>query len=145
MAPCQDLTKTEAEKEELARQQLGQLETLVSRMRDTVNAPRRHYSLIQQRNDFLLVCSAMDIIGDTIMALRSYVGRDHDDQGQAYLEIFGVLQALTVQQDAVRQLHRILTGTCLDLEATSADIKKSATYESEWRVIRLAERHKATS
>lgn len=64
------------------------------------------------------------MLDDTIMALGSYVENDHDDQGQAYLEIFGVLQALTVQQDAVRQIHRVLRGTCLDLEAASADVKE---------------------
>ena len=66
----------------------------------------------------------MDILDDILMALRSYAAHDHKDQGLAYLEIFGVLQGLSVQQDAVMKLHRIVTGISLDLEATSADVKE---------------------
>jgi hypothetical protein len=124
MASILDIAKAAREEKTFARERLSQLETLVSQVRDLVNAPRRNHSLLQRRNDFLVVCSAMDILDDTAMALNSYVEGDHDDQGQAYLEIFGVLQALTVQQDAVRQLHRVTRGICLDLEAASADVKE---------------------
>src|SRR6266545_1500211 len=100
------------------------LEGSVSRFRDLVNTPRRHHALVQRQRDFVLACSAMDILDDTILALNSYVKRDHQDQGLAYLEIFGVLQALSVQQDAVTKLYRIITGKPINLEALYPDIKE---------------------
>jgi hypothetical protein len=82
--------------------ELDALQKLVSRFRDLINEPRRHHALFQRQRDFNFVCSAMDIIDDILFALRSYTKQHHNDQGLAYLEIFGVLQALSVQQDAVR-------------------------------------------
>jgi hypothetical protein len=47
----------------------------------------------------------MDVIEDTGMAIRSYSsGEDTSDKGKLYLETYGVLQALVVQQDAVFDL-----------------------------------------
>jgi hypothetical protein len=66
----------------------------------------------------------MDIIDDTLFALGAYVKQEHNDQGLAYLEIFGVLQALSVQQDAVRKLYRIIKGNPIDLETEYPDIKR---------------------
>ena len=124
MARHQKSKGLEPDSKALAQRQLGQLEASISKVRDLINAARRHDSLLQQANDFRLVCSAMDMIDDTIMALTSYIDHDQQDQGQAYLEIFGVLQAMAVQQDAVRKLHRVVTGTCPDLEATYPDVKE---------------------
>jgi hypothetical protein len=66
----------------------------------------------------------MDILDDTALALHSYVSHGHSDQGLAYLEAFGVLQALTIQQDAVRKLHEILTGASINLEAAYPELKE---------------------
>lgn len=106
-----------------ADQALGRLQDSSSKLRELVNSPRRHHALLQRRRDFNLLCSAMDILDDTILALISYLSRDHDDKGLAYLEIFGVLQSLVVQQDSAMALHKILVGTPLDLASTSADAK----------------------
>jgi hypothetical protein len=88
-----------------------------------VNESRLHHTLFQQTKQFNLLCSAMDIIDDIIFALRSYANHQHDDQGLAYLEIFGVLQSLCVQQDAVRELFKIINGSSVDLENVYPDIK----------------------
>jgi hypothetical protein len=55
------------------------------------------------------LCSAMDVIEDTGMAVRSYSsGEDTGDKGNLYLRTYGVLQALVVQQDAVYDLCAVL-------------------------------------
>src|SRR5260370_41892901 len=95
---------------QVALPELGALQDLASQFRNLINQPRRHYALFQRQRNFNFICSAMDIIDDILFALRSYTEQHHDDQGLAYLEIFGVLQALSVQQDAVRQLYRIIKG-----------------------------------
>jgi hypothetical protein len=51
------------------------------------------------------LCSAMDAIEDTAMAARSYAAqKDSRDKGLLYLETYGLLQALVLQQDAVSDL-----------------------------------------
>jgi hypothetical protein len=108
---------------QVAVPELGALQDLASRFRSLINEPRRHHAIFQRQRDFNFICSAMDIIDDILFALRSYTTQHHDDQGLAYLEIFGVLQALFVQQDAVRQLYRIVTGGAINLETEYPDIK----------------------
>jgi hypothetical protein len=107
---------------ELTVSELETLQASISRFRDLINMPRRHYALMQRRRDFLFACSAMDILDDTVMAMRSYARHRHSDQGLAYLEAFGVLQSLRVQQDAVCRLHRIVTDVPIDLAAAYPDI-----------------------
>lgn len=65
----------------------------------------------------------MDVVDDVLFALDSYKNNQHDDQGIAYLEIYGVLQALSIQQDAVRELHKIVTGRSVDLESVYPDVQ----------------------
>lgn len=94
----------------------------ITRFRELVNEPRIHHELFQKRRDFNLLCSAMDIADDAMFALRSYAQHDHSDQGLAYLEILGVLQALVVQQDAVAELFEVVTGTKVDIGKRNADL-----------------------
>ncbi|WP_373036704.1 hypothetical protein [Sulfurimonas sp.] len=51
------------------------------------------------------ICASLDTIGDTSLAMDSYVKLDFPlDIGQKYIFIYGVLQVLFVQQDAVKNL-----------------------------------------
>jgi hypothetical protein len=110
--------------QEISVPELNILQKSVSRFRDLVNEARLHHALFQQPIKFNLLCSAMDIIDDILFALQSYTKHAHDDQGLAYLEIFGVLQALCVQQDAVIELHKIIEGNSIDLENKYPEIKE---------------------
>jgi hypothetical protein len=76
---------------------------LVRRMRDYVNDPRIHAALFAEQPRFVRACSAMDMIEDTAQALRSYLALavKDSDHGTSYLVVFGALQVLYVQQDAV--------------------------------------------
>lgn len=103
--------------------ELDTLQQLASEVRELVNEPRRHHALYTSTTKFNFVCSAMDIIDDIVSALSSYIRHEHDDQGLAYLEIFGVLQSLCVQQDAVRALFVAIIGAPIDLEATYSDVR----------------------
>lgn len=100
----------------MTAEKVDKLEELSTCFRDLINLPRRHYNLSHGTNSFYQLCSAMDIIGDICLALRSYLENDHDDQGLAYLEIFGVLNSLNIQQDAVRRLYKIILASEIDLE-----------------------------
>jgi hypothetical protein len=78
---------------------------------DHVNEPRVHAALFADNTRFRQACSAMDMIGDTCQALRAYAEictGDAADTGNAYLVVFGALQVLYVQQDAVFWLCKSL-------------------------------------
>jgi hypothetical protein len=79
--------------------------TAISGIRDIINEPRLQQVLMKNRSRWGQLCSAMDIIEDTGMAVRSYSsGEDTRDKGKLYLQTYGVLQALIMQQDAVLDL-----------------------------------------
>ena len=89
----------------------------MSEIRDfiTVDSPRKRHTLQQNTTLWDMLCSCMDIIEDMELALESYLAEDPEnaDTGRKYLLIFGALQALYVQQDAVDNLH-----TALDIPYT---------------------------
>lgn len=72
-------------------------------LRDLINIPRRHARLCADRAKFNQLCSALDVLGDTQLAIDAYLHLSDTAQGDAdlYLSTYGVLQALVLQQDAV--------------------------------------------
>ena len=90
------------------------LDERVDRIRDLINSPRKHYSLRQDSTLFIMLCSCMDTIEDTERALESFLTEDTDSSGKGrnYLRMYGALQALFVQQDAVTNLHIALGIQC---------------------------------
>ena len=82
----------------------------ISKIRDLINSPRKQHQLLQDSALWYMLCSCMDTIGDTEEALESFLKKDTDnsDKGRNYLRIYGALQALFVQQEAVENLHEAL-------------------------------------
>ena len=84
----------------------------ISKIRDFINfaSPRKKHALMQDSALWYMLCSSMDIIEDMEFALESYLTEDPDisEIGRMYLLIFGALQALYVQQDAITHLHQAL-------------------------------------
>lgn len=107
----------------MAISELSSLRKSIYIFNDLVNEPRRHYTLSHRPKDFSLVCSAIDILDDTLLALSSYLNAPHDDKGLAYLETVGVLQSLVVQQNAVIKLYEITIGHSINLVADYPDTK----------------------
>lgn len=71
--------------------------------RDAVNRSTVKAKLMQDRQSWAQLCSAMDVIQDTQCAIRAWaVGPSPDDLGERYLRVYGVLQAFFLQQDAVK-------------------------------------------
>lgn len=85
------------------------MENLIEMIRDLVNEPRRLYRLIKDAARWNQICSCMDAIGDACQATAAYpeVG-DSETTGARYLAVYGVLQALVIQQDAVRDICEAL-------------------------------------
>lgn len=78
----------------------------VQRIRDRVNEPRARetYSKIPER--WQQLGSSMDFLGDIALALSAYRKNEAKETfGERYLRAYGALQALVVQQDAVKHLQ----------------------------------------
>lgn len=64
---------------------------------------------MRDRRDWHMLCSCLDAIGDTEMALTAYREETQSlPMGKRYLTVYGVLQALYLQQDAVQNLATAL-------------------------------------
>ena len=82
----------------------------MSTIRDLINSPRKQHTLFQDSILWAMLCSCMDTVEDTEEALESFlkINTDSSDKGRHYLRIYGALQALIVQQEAVKNLHEAL-------------------------------------
>lgn len=80
----------------------------IGRFRDHINIPRVSRLIMANTKDWNQLCSAMDLLGDNLYAIDDYVNQNWPkSEGVLYLLIYGVLQALILQQDAVEQLALI--------------------------------------
>ena len=78
-------------------------------IRGYVNDPRHQQTLMSVKFDWHQLCAAMDIVDDVDLALDAYLRNSFPaDDGEKYLRIYGVLQALFVQQDALGHLVAIV-------------------------------------
>lgn len=78
-------------------------------IRRLINVPWKQSVLSRMRRSWLQSCSALDVIGDAELAIEAYLQAglgQHD--GSRYLAVYGLLQALYTQQDAVSHLCRAL-------------------------------------
>lgn len=85
-------------------------------------------------NDWNTLCASMDTIGDTTLAIDYFkeTGIGQDD-GEKYLKLYGLLQAVYLQQDAIKFLFQIIKR-CFD---NKNKIKKWNDYLLEnWNVLR---------
>lgn len=74
-------------------------------IRSFINKPRKQYALLKNRKLWSQLCSSLDVIEDADLAVDAYVKNElGNDDGEKYLRLYGVLQALFIQQDAVDNL-----------------------------------------
>ncbi|MGH4122449.1 MAG: hypothetical protein ACREV6_05920 [Clostridium sp.] len=79
---------------------------LIKNLRKIINNPRKQYELIQRSGDWSKLCTCIDTIEDTESAIEYYLRlKDFDAHTGGYLFIYGLLQALFLQQDAIGNLH----------------------------------------
>lgn len=75
------------------------------RIRDRINARRKQHELLSCEADWNRLCSALDVIGDTELGLDAYLSHPVvEDTGIRYLHVYGGLQLLQAQQDAVAEI-----------------------------------------
>jgi hypothetical protein len=78
-------------------------------IRSFINTPDIHSLISLDEVGFNQVCSCLDLIDDTEQALDAYIGLHYPAaMGERYLVLYGVLHAIRLQQDAVKNLFESL-------------------------------------
>lgn len=78
------------------------------KIRDFINDARVKADLLKNKPLFYQLCSCMDMVEDTQVAIDAFGKKEKPTKGEVYLEIFGLLQALFLQQDTVLHLAEAL-------------------------------------
>jgi len=74
-------------------------------IRDFINKPMKQFNLLKNHKLWNQLCSSLDVIGDSDLAISAYINSEFGtNDGDKYLRLYGVLQALFLQQDAVTNL-----------------------------------------
>lgn len=92
-------------------------------IRDYINHPWKLGTLVRDKVKWNMLCSSMDAIQDTQLAVESFVHLDDftaNDGG--YLYLYGLLQALFLQQDALNHLSKALFDTEINYREQYPDV-----------------------
>jgi hypothetical protein len=82
---------------------------LEDQIRDHINRARTQFILLQDPQSWNQLCSSLDVIGDTELCFDAYEESPTPSKdGATYILVYGVLQALVLQQDAVRHMSEAL-------------------------------------
>ncbi|NEQ47667.1 MAG: hypothetical protein F6K00_30640 [Leptolyngbya sp. SIOISBB] len=82
-----------------------ELHKLEDRIRDFINSPRKQSNLLEDSATWNKLCSALDLIGDTQIAIDAYPRLFNiQEEGVSYLIVYGILQTLLLQQDAAKHI-----------------------------------------
>jgi hypothetical protein len=85
------------------------LQGLENRIREFINSGRRQHVLLQNPTAWNKLCSSLDLIGDTRLAIDSYPHfYNSKDEGANYLIVYGILQTLLLQQNAAKHIGEAL-------------------------------------
>lgn len=84
---------------------IEEIHKLARKVRDHINTHRYQSVLIAKSDVWNQICSSLDVIDDTLCAITSYLETDFpEEDGAKYVSIYGILQALFIQQDALKNL-----------------------------------------
>jgi hypothetical protein len=86
------------------------VQSLLRYIREFIHHPRRLDPLLKDKPGWNMLASAMDVVSDTEWAITSYEHCGYADKGMLYLVLYGLLQAMYVQQDGLENLVRALEG-----------------------------------
>ncbi|MDD4976857.1 MAG: hypothetical protein PHY93_21055 [Bacteriovorax sp.] len=74
-------------------------------IRDFINEPRKKVNLLKNHKFWNQLCSSLVVIEDSDSAISAYINSEFGtDNGEKYLRLYGVLQALFLQQDAITNM-----------------------------------------
>ena len=88
----------------LFKHRMHNLELLVNEVRDIIIKFDKSPDVLEDRATKMNLCSCLDVIVDTACCLGAFTNTDIEqlDVGDKYVYVYGTLQALVLQQDAVK-------------------------------------------
>lgn len=103
---------------------MANIERLISDVRKLINRSRKQHLLFRDKRLWNQLCSSLDVIEDTDIAFDDYMGTEFPESiGRQYLVVYGLLQSLFVQQDAVDHLVESLGLSMLSASERLIDIR----------------------
>ena len=80
------------------------LEPLIDEVRDIIDKWEGSHAVLEDRRTRMQLCSCLDVIKDTALCLNAFrtTNIGELDVGSKYMYVYGSLQALVLQQDAVK-------------------------------------------
>ncbi len=96
-------------------------------IRDYGHDPRHMQRLFSVRFDWHQLWTALDIVEDIDLAMDAYTeGEFPSDPGEQYLRVYGIFQALFVQQDALEHFVEVIRpGMTLNLVDVLKDVRET--------------------
>lgn len=88
-------------------------ELVNSRVWSSEDSPQKLLRL-NSETDWDFICVAMDVVGDSLLAIDNFLRFDldgptrHNDTGEKYLRLYGLLSAVYIQQEAVLKLYSLM-------------------------------------
>jgi hypothetical protein len=96
----------------LIQESITEINQLTELVRNHINTHRYQTVLLKDSGNWNQICSSLDVVGDSLLAIESYHEEKYpDDIGLKYVYTYGVLQALFLLQDAVRHLSEAFAIT----------------------------------
>lgn len=87
---------------------LRHIKDLENQLRSRINDGVLHHRLINDKEKWWMLCSSLDILGDTTFAFNEYVECDFpQSRGLKYIYLYGIMQCFILQQDAVKHLYQV--------------------------------------
>lgn len=88
---------------------------LVDKIRERINSIEKQRSLVENLKKWLQLTSSLDVIEDSCLSVEYYCNSVFpEDVGGKYLYIYGLLQALFLEQDAANGISVSLFGKAID-------------------------------
>lgn len=85
------------------------MNNILEEIRKYINNPIKQYNLLKNKPYWNQLCSSLDVIGDCDLAINAYENNEFNKgDGDKYLKVYGLLQAIFIQQDAVKNLWEAL-------------------------------------
>lgn len=98
---------------------------LESKIRDFINSARRQSVLLKNPAAWNRLCSSLDVIGDTELAFEAYPNLCNDKgEGESYIIVYGMLQALLLQQDAAKNISDVVLNVKVKLPKELQQIRQ---------------------
>ena len=86
-------------------QRIKSINSFENSVRGYINTTRYQNDLLKDSDNWNQICSSLDTIGDTLYSQQDYLNSDYPaSDGLKYIFTYGLLQALFIQQDAMRHL-----------------------------------------